>query len=340
MDETGQDEGRPESANSENGSENGFVEVTQEDARMASRSLEEPSSHVPALDDDEDLYGGAGSGDEGLHESGEGDGAGEAEVGLEEEKVRKPDHTHGLLESTQPSWDLALCSESDVSLLHCHLSYYGCWCFISVCMLLIACLPSLQPLSPPPSPVSPVPSGQLIDFEFGDDPSVAPQMAPSEGTIGQGFLHHDTPLIATAPEPLVPLDQPITISYEPSSFPVKTSPSPPPEREPTPPPPPPPKREPTPPLAPEREATPPPPPPPKREPTPPPPLEKKVSFADTSSVEEVLPTTSSAAHKGRYFYTHHDSSHSIVMCDIFSTTPKASWIPQVSSITPPSGYVY
>lgn len=85
MDETEQDEGRPESANSENDFENGFVEVTQEDAKMASQSLDDPSSHVPAPDDDEDLYG-AGGGDE---ESGEGDGAGEAAIGLEEEKVRE-----------------------------------------------------------------------------------------------------------------------------------------------------------------------------------------------------------------------------------------------------------
>lgn len=85
MDETEQDEGWPESANFENDFENGFVEVTQEDAKMASQSLDDPSSHVPAPDDDEDLLYGAGSGDE---ESGEGDGAGEAAIGEEDEKVR------------------------------------------------------------------------------------------------------------------------------------------------------------------------------------------------------------------------------------------------------------
>lgn len=89
MDETEQDEGRPESANSENESENGFVEVTQEDAKMASQSLDDPLSHVPAPDDDDDLLYGAGGGDEVLQESGEGDGAGEGAIGPEDEKVRE-----------------------------------------------------------------------------------------------------------------------------------------------------------------------------------------------------------------------------------------------------------
>lgn len=84
MDETGQTEVRPESANSENGSENGFVEVTREDAQMASQSWEDPSSRpVPAVDDDEDLYGGAEEEEEG----GGGEGEGEAAIGSEEEKV-------------------------------------------------------------------------------------------------------------------------------------------------------------------------------------------------------------------------------------------------------------
>ena len=91
MDETGQTEVRPESANSENGSENGFVEVTREDAQMASQSWEDPSSRpLPAVDDDEDLYGGAEEGDEGEEEAGGGEGEGEVAAELEEEKVRRP----------------------------------------------------------------------------------------------------------------------------------------------------------------------------------------------------------------------------------------------------------
>ena len=110
--------------------------------------------------------------------------------------------------------------------------------------LLNACLYS-QPLSPPPSPASAGLSDQLIDLGFGDDTTIVPLTTASEGIIGQSLLD-DTPLIATAPEPLVPAGQSHTISYEPSSYMADTSPPPPPEREPTPPPPPPPKKEPTP----------------------------------------------------------------------------------------------
>lgn len=134
MDETEQDEGRPESANSENGSENGFgfVEVTQEDAKMASQSLDDPSSLVPALDDDEDLYGGADSGDEVLQESGEGDGAGEAAVGLEEEKVRETRPRPWVATFTLEYTSLVgvqlskhTCSSVDDLLLHCLNSMLG-----------------------------------------------------------------------------------------------------------------------------------------------------------------------------------------------------------------------
>lgn len=61
MDETGQDV-RPSSGDSESGSE-GFVQVTQEDARLASQGTEEhqlgeEEPRIPAVDDDMDLYGG------------------------------------------------------------------------------------------------------------------------------------------------------------------------------------------------------------------------------------------------------------------------------------------
>ena len=111
MDETEQTEVRPASANSENSSENGFVEVTQEDAQMASQSWEDPSSRpVPAVDDEEDLYGAADEGDDGEEEGGGGEGEGEATAELEEEeKVRG--HTQFVVgwftPATQctPSWE-------------------------------------------------------------------------------------------------------------------------------------------------------------------------------------------------------------------------------------------
>lgn len=80
MDETGQEEVRPDS---ENGSENGFVEVTQEDAQIASQGFKNTSPPVPAVSDDEDLYGAAEGGDDGGEEDGEG------AIGSEEEKVRE-----------------------------------------------------------------------------------------------------------------------------------------------------------------------------------------------------------------------------------------------------------
>ena len=59
MDETGQEETRPESAHSDNGSEEGgFVEVTREDAQMASQSWERQEPQ-PAVEDELDLYGDA-----------------------------------------------------------------------------------------------------------------------------------------------------------------------------------------------------------------------------------------------------------------------------------------
>ena len=76
MDESEQ-EVRPGSDNSENG----FVEVTREDAQVASQSWEQPSS----LDDDADLYGSGDAGDDGVGEDDEVAAA----VELEQEKVRK-----------------------------------------------------------------------------------------------------------------------------------------------------------------------------------------------------------------------------------------------------------
>ena len=96
MDETGQEEMRPGSGDSENGSENGFVQVTREDARLASQGVEgvegfgegEGSGEsgappIPAVEDDEDLYGGPEDQREG--------------EGLEEEKVGMPHPTRCLL---------------------------------------------------------------------------------------------------------------------------------------------------------------------------------------------------------------------------------------------------
>ena len=86
MDETGQEEMRPGSGDSENGSENGFVQVTREDARLASQGVEgfgegegsggSGAPPIPAVEDDEDLYGGPEDQREG--------------EGLEEEKVGMP----------------------------------------------------------------------------------------------------------------------------------------------------------------------------------------------------------------------------------------------------------
>ena len=75
MDETGQEDTRPESADSDDGSEEGgFVEVTQEDVQMASQSWEQQREVPAAVEEELDLYG-------------DGDGAsGEIE---DEEKVRR-----------------------------------------------------------------------------------------------------------------------------------------------------------------------------------------------------------------------------------------------------------
>ena len=82
MDETGQEETRPESVHSDNGSEEGgFVEVTQEDAERASQSWEQqqqPQASVAAAEEDLDLYG-------------DGDGAEGGDM-EDEEKVRRLPH--------------------------------------------------------------------------------------------------------------------------------------------------------------------------------------------------------------------------------------------------------
>lgn len=86
MDETGQEEMRPESGNSDNGSEEGgFVQITQEDADMAARSWEQqPSaSDLAAAEDDLDLYGDGGDEDGDV-------------PGGEEEKVMHGYHTLAL----------------------------------------------------------------------------------------------------------------------------------------------------------------------------------------------------------------------------------------------------
>ena len=76
MDEIGQEDTRPESAHSDDGSEEGgFVEVTQEDAQMASQSWEQQQQVQAAVEEELDLYG---------------DGDGAAGESLEdEEKVRR-----------------------------------------------------------------------------------------------------------------------------------------------------------------------------------------------------------------------------------------------------------
>lgn len=91
MDETGQ-EVRPSSGDSESGSE-GFVQVTQEDARLASQGaeehqLEEEETRIPSVDDDADLYGGPEDGEEEGEEEQEGEPAHKEE---EKEEEAEPD---------------------------------------------------------------------------------------------------------------------------------------------------------------------------------------------------------------------------------------------------------
>ena len=87
MEETGQEEVRPGSANSDNGLDGGFVEVTEEDAQMAQWDPSPPPPVIPpAMDDDADLYGDDREGeDQGAGEDGEEGGAVDD---LENEKVR------------------------------------------------------------------------------------------------------------------------------------------------------------------------------------------------------------------------------------------------------------
>jgi len=94
MDETGQ-EVRPSSGDSESGSE-GFVQVTQEDARLESERTEEQQlgeeTRIPAVDDDMDLCGGPDDG-EGEEEEQEGEQAHkeeEMEEEAEPDVVRRP----------------------------------------------------------------------------------------------------------------------------------------------------------------------------------------------------------------------------------------------------------
>ena len=86
MDQTVQDN-RAGSGESENGSD-GFVQVTQEDARLASGGSDSEGhllitdeAHIPAVDDEVDLYG-APEGD-GSEEEEEGEGEPAAEEGGE-----------------------------------------------------------------------------------------------------------------------------------------------------------------------------------------------------------------------------------------------------------------
>ena len=84
MEETGQDETHAESTNSENGSEGEFVEVTREDAQLASQSW----GDQPPSDQDVDLLGAADERDDGIGEEEEGEVLA-ADEGLDEEKVKR-----------------------------------------------------------------------------------------------------------------------------------------------------------------------------------------------------------------------------------------------------------
>lgn len=93
MDETGQDV-RPSSGDSESGSE-GFVQVTQEDARLASQGTEEhqlgeEEPRIPAVDDDMDLYGGPEEEEEEEQEAEQAHKEEEKEEEAEPDVVRRP----------------------------------------------------------------------------------------------------------------------------------------------------------------------------------------------------------------------------------------------------------
>lgn len=92
MEETGQDEMHQESTNSENGSEGGFVEVTREEAQLASQNWgDQPPSSAP-LYQDADLFRSAEERDDGIGEEEEGEMAA-ADEGLDEEEKVKGRHT-------------------------------------------------------------------------------------------------------------------------------------------------------------------------------------------------------------------------------------------------------
>ena len=103
MEETGQEEVRPGSANSDNGLDGGFVEVTEEDAQMAAGWEQSRSDPTSALDEDADLYGDdRAGGDEG------GAGDGEEEAPDDEEKVRTTPNPRWSVPAPERSLSLSL----------------------------------------------------------------------------------------------------------------------------------------------------------------------------------------------------------------------------------------
>ncbi|CAI8045916.1 Reticulon-4 [Geodia barretti] len=294
MDETGQEDTRPESADSDDGSEEGgFVEVTQEDVQMASQSWEQQREVPAAVEEELDLYG-------------DGDGAsGESE---DEEKPLSPPpspvdaaYVGQLVDfgggSTHPEGE-----EEN---------------------LLVAGPP--EPLvatgeynfdeilggSQNDQTASAFEGGSATTNDllgdFGSSEGVGSGLGGGDG-IGSGLGGSDSGLGGGDPFDEAPSSSaadPFGFSeIEDSSVPER-DPTPPPEpepvpvRDPTPPPPPEPEsvpeRDPTPPPPPPKDPTPPPPPP--KDPTPPPPPPK-----ESHGVEEVTPPQpphSTAPQKGR-----------------------------------------